>query len=140
MSLPLKNEIEISFKLPAWAVGRHIYILAGAELLGKKECRIARGDKDHAISYLPLEIKPEKGRCNGCGSCCGSASLPPEILNDLLDRLLKVLGSGEIPNLTDGPCPFLTPSGCCLRGFIPFSCVKSVCSQFANCSEYLEVK
>jgi hypothetical protein len=54
--------MKIEIEIPEWAEERHIYVMAGIELLAKKEyCK-------------PLMIKTE--RCNACGKCC--MDLPPK--------------------------------------------------------------
>jgi len=50
---------KILIELPDWALERHIYILAGTELLAK-----IQGDK----------IFIKKDRCNRCGICCMTLS------------------------------------------------------------------
>ena len=62
--------MRISFGVPKWAIGKHIYIFAGSELLGEKQARVIHEGGKHVIKYLPLKIKQEDGRCNGCGVCC----------------------------------------------------------------------
>lgn len=100
--------------MPEWARGKHLYIFAGAELLGFKECIITHSDRNehgnitHITAYKQLRIKPEDGRCNGCGKCCNG-------------------------------CPFLKPQGCSFVQMIPFSCVKSICTDYEGCTEKLEV-
>ena len=62
--------MRIEFEVPEWAMGKHIYIFAGMELLGDKQVRVIHKDGKHATYYLPLRIKPADGRCSGCGDCC----------------------------------------------------------------------
>lgn len=100
--------MKIEFEVPEWAIGKHIYIFAGAELLAKKEVIISHKNDEHVSEYLPLLLKPIYGRCNGCGECCKG-------------------------------CPFLNPDGCSFKGRIPFTCLKSICTEFEGCTEKLEV-
>lgn len=100
--------MSIEFELPEWSIGKHIYIFAGTELLGFKECIISHDiHKNHIITYKKLRIKPKDGRCTGCGECCKG-------------------------------CTFLRPDGCSFKGWIPFSCAKSICSPYKGCTERLE--
>lgn len=66
--------MKIEFDVPEWVIGKHIYIFAGAELLGIKEVKIVHENGKHVTKYLPLKIKPNEGRCNGCGVCCEGCS------------------------------------------------------------------
>lgn len=105
----MSEVIEIKFIIPEWALGKTIHIFAGRELLGVKECIISH-DKNynHISTYKPLRIKPEDGRCTGCGECCKG-------------------------------CTFLRSDGCSFKGWIPFSCAKSICTDYEGCTERLEV-
>jgi len=100
--------MNIEFKLPKWSIGKHIYIFAGVELLGFKECVISHDiNKNHIIAYKKLRIKPGDGRCTGCGECCKG-------------------------------CIFLRTDGCSFKAWIPFSCAKSICTNYEGCTERLE--
>jgi hypothetical protein len=120
--------MRIEFEVPKWAYGKHIHIFAGAELLGNKECRIVHEDGEHVVKYLPLKIKQESGRCNGCGICCESSKLPVS----LVDKMLEAITTHE-----GDSCEFLGDNGCILGAFIPFSCVRSVMTNLEGCSEKL---
>jgi len=107
--------------------------MAGTELLAFKEAVVA---KDHTVSYKKLVVKPEEGRCNGCGNCCKSGH--SEII---LDLMFKTLGNylmehGKFSN--NVPCPFQSQHGCILGSFIPFACIRSICTGYEGCTEYLE--
>lgn len=125
--------MKVEFEVPEWAIGRHIYIFAGAELLGRQECNISH-DKEgkHSISYFPLKIKPENGRCNRCGNCC----ITTGFMRSQLVEIKKALHGFKD---YDGPCPFLTDEGCLLGARIPFSCIRSICTDYEGCTEMLEV-
>lgn len=136
--------MQITFEVPEWTLGKHLHffrdekgnfiVTAGTELLAVKEVRISHQNGEHVTSYLPLKVKPKSGRCSGCSECCeaGSSKI-------ILDLMFKTLGNylieqGEFSN--NKPCPFHSNQGCILRGWIPFSCVRSDCSSFSGCSEY----
>ena len=124
--------MKITLDIPEWAIGKHIYILAGQELLAIKEARVK---KDHTIFYLPLKVKPEKGRCVGCGSCCksGHSKFMLKRMYETLDKYLEKKSFSS-----SSPCPYLGLEGCILGPWIPLSCVRSVCSSYDGCSEHLE--
>jgi len=121
--------MKIELEIPEWAIGKHIYIFANEEILAIKEAKISKKDGEHILSYLPLKIKPEDGRCNGCGSCCSDGS--PFSKNTILEmkKLLQTIKD------YDNPCPFLTDKGCLLGTKIPFSCARSICSNYEECNE-----
>jgi hypothetical protein len=123
--------IKIEFKVPEWAIGKHIYIFAGSELLGIKESRIYHKNGEHIRTYLPLKIKMEDGRCNGCGDCCNLLSTKDSLFLKTMYERLK--------DFDEGSCPFSSDEGCVLKSFTPFSCLRSVCSHIGNCSEKLTV-
>lgn len=52
--------MKIELTIPKWAENRHIYIIAGSEVIAKKEAN------------NPFEIKTS--RCNLCGECCKNCS------------------------------------------------------------------
>lgn len=124
--------MKIEFDVPEWALGRHIYIFAGAELLGKKETKVVHEDGKHVFKYLPIKIKPADGRCNRCGNCCESTGFSRSHLVEI-KRALH--GFKDY----DGACAFLTDEGCLLGARIPFSCLRSVCTGHEDCSEKLMV-
>lgn len=128
--------MKIEFEIPEWAIGRHIYIFAGNELLGKKEVRVVHEKENdkwkHISNYLPLMIKPEDGRCNGCGSCCNTTSFSRKTFIKMKKALHGFKSYEE-------RCPFATDSGCMLGPKIPYSCVRSVCTDYEECTERLEV-
>ncbi len=133
--------IRISFEVPDWVKGRHIYLFAGTELLGKKEFRKEkiRDNRGNIIIknyYLPIKLKVKpQFRCNGCGDCCSTGGSPfsQEMLSEIQFRLndYQWQGSGT-------KCPLLDNNGCIMKGTIPFSCAKSNCEGWSeNCSEKL---
>lgn len=124
--------MKIEFEVPEWAIRRHIYIFTGNELLAKKECRILHKNGEHVAEYLPLRIKPENGRCNRCGNCCQTTGF----LRGHLIEIKKALHGFKD---YDGPCPFLTDEGCLMGARIPFSCLRSICTDYDGCTEKLEV-
>jgi len=123
--------MKIEFEVPEWAIGKHIHIFAGTELLGNKEARVYHEDGKHKIMYLPLKIKQEDGRCNGCGNCC-------QIISDKDSFFLKTMQEVLLKNLDSGICPFYSDDGCVLKSFTPFSCLRSDCSGIKGCSEKFE--
>jgi len=58
----------LKVKIPGWALGKPIYVIAGKELLAYQEAVIKHEDGQHVASYSSLKVKIE--RCNGCGQCC----------------------------------------------------------------------
>lgn len=129
---------QISLTLPEWAIGRHIYIFAGAELLATKEVRIVHENGDHVAKYLPLKVKSNDGRCNpsSCfpNSCCATSAIP--FSKTKFEEIKRRLNSY---NHGDTPCPLLGREGCILNVNIPFGCVNSICTSFKGCTERLEV-
>ncbi len=123
--------MKITLNVPEWAIGRHIYIFAGRELLAQKECLIIHKNNEHIAKYQPLKIKPPDGRCTGCGSCCGLNGIAESLLEDMKDALNNY-------GFPSPECPFITKSGCLLKGWIPFSCAKSICTDYKGCTERLE--
>lgn len=123
-------------KLPKWAEGRHIYVFAGTELLAQRlfnDSKERVNDEVIRTSYYsPLQMKPPDGRCNGCGSCCSTSGIAESLLEDMK----YALNTYRFPS---SPCSFYTNSGCLLRGWIPFSCAKSVCTVYKSCNERVEV-
>lgn len=126
--------MKIEFDVPEWAIGKHIHIFAGSELLGNKECRIAHENGEHVIKYLPLKIKQEEGRCNGCGTCCENGKFPPK----LLEMLLKAIIHKRKTDPDSEKCEFLGDNGCIFGAWIPFSCARSVMTGNEGCTEKLE--
>lgn len=124
--------MKIEFDIPKWAVGRHIYIFAGTELLGIKEARTVHEDGEHKIKYLPLRLKAEDGRCNRCGKCCQTTGFRREHLIQIKKALHGYKDYG-------GKCAFLTDEGCLLGVRIPFSCLRSDCTGREDCTEKLVV-
>lgn len=124
--------MRIEFDVPEWAIGKHIHIFAGTELLGNKEVRIVHENGKHVTTYLPLKIKQEDGRCDGCGDCC-------QILSSHDSHFLKTMREVLLTKDLNGACPFYSEEGCVLGSFTPFSCLRSVCTGIGNCNERLEV-
>lgn len=105
-------------------------MFAGAELLGVMNVNVRHENGQHVTEYGPLKIKPEDGRCNGCGSCCSSSGVSEKLLNEMSDALINW-------NTESEACPFQTDTGCLMRGWIPFSCAKSLCTDYDGCTEKL---
>lgn len=128
--------MRIEFEVPEWAIGRHIYFFAGNELLGNKEVRISHekenGKWEHVIKYLPLKLKPVHSRCTGCGTCCNTTSPNRKLLIEMKKALH---GFKDY----DKKCPFITSTGCLLGPRIPFSCARSLCTDYEGCTEKLVV-
>jgi hypothetical protein len=125
--------VKIEFDIPEWAIGRNITIFAGTELLGYTD--FVRKKKPLREFYSPLKVKD--GRCNGCGTCCETAGSPfsKEQVFNLVLRL------DEWTYQDDGKCPLLGENGCILRKQIPFSCARSDCSHFDECTEsFIEIE
>lgn len=120
----------VKIEIPEWAIGRHIYIFAGRELLGKCLANVSHEDGKHKTRYGPLLMKPDDGRCNGCGNCCGTASIPEAIYNAMKKHLEKPYDKNR--------CVLLSESGCVMGGHVPFGCVKSVCTDYEGCTERVE--
>ena len=118
----------ITVDIPEWAKERNIYVFAGRELLASQEVLIIHQDGKHVPVRQPLMIKPEDGRCTGCGSCCTSTGISQKLLDEMKQCLENPLGEA---------CPFLGKHGCIMKGWIPFSCAKSVCTAYEGCTEYM---
>lgn len=118
----------IKVEIPEWAKERNIYVFAGRELLASQEVLITHQDGKHVPVRQPLMIKPEDGRCTGCGSCCSTSGISKKLLAEMKECLESHSGDA---------CPFLGEHGCIMRGWIPFSCAKSVCTQYDGCTEYM---
>lgn len=124
--------MKIEFDVPEWVIGRQIYIFAGNELLADKRVQVHHENGKHIVSYLPLRLKPEKGRCTGCGSCCATTSF---------SRKTFIAMKKALHGFKDYEkrCPFITDDGCMLGPKIPYSCVRSLCTDYDGCTERLEV-
>ncbi len=130
--------VKIEFELPKWAVGRNIHIMAGTELLGRMEFRREKNRINGKVEikeyYLPLKLKPENGRCIGCGDCCSMGGSFAS--KGLLDEISKRLSNYEYSK--KGACPLLGDIGCIMGSKIPFSCLRSNCEEWSeNCTEKL---
>lgn len=125
--------MKITLDIPEWAIGKHIHIFAGSELLGQMSYHISKVNGKRISKYLPLKIKPEDGRCSGCGECCLSGFSPTT-----LGYMKKCLEHYDPDIDMDEPCPFLEKIGCGLGNNIPFSCIRSYCINFEGCTERLE--
>lgn len=133
--------VTVTFDIPEWAIGRHINIFAGTELLGKMQyikhkIPLHYGGVYRSSYYKPLTIKNDESmRCSGCGDCCstGGAFAHEDILHNMKERLNNYTYSQE------GACVFYdTNTGCIMKGSIPFSCAKSNCEGWSdNCTEKL---
>ena len=128
--------MKIEFEVPTWAIGKHLYMFAGVELLGVKEVVITHQDGKHIATYPnPLKLKPNDGQCNKCGICCQTQGVTTDILLDIKERIAKF----DFTNIESNTCVFYEKAGgCILRGWTPFSCVKSICTPYEGCSERLD--
>lgn len=122
--------LKIEFEVPEWAIGKHIYIFAGTELLGDKQVRTVHKNGKHVNKYLPLRIKPENGRCTGCGDCC-------QMISKGDSHFLKTMREVLLTKDLEGICPFYSDNGCVLGSFTPFSCLRSYCAGIGKCTEKL---
>jgi hypothetical protein len=129
--------VKVTFDIPDWAIGRHIHIFAGVELLGQMEFRSEKIKTEDGVKrenhYMPLKMKV--GRCNGCGDCCGTGGSPFsfQLLEEIKQRLMFYEHQG-----TGTACPLLGDSGCILGSAIPFQCASSNCEGWSeNCTEKL---
>lgn len=120
--------------MPEWAYGKHIYIFAGKELLGKMECSIFHEDGKHMAQYLPIKIKPADGRCTGCSNCCKDNGIGIK----MVEYITKLIIRKQKFNKESTDCTFLGKDGCQLGSYIPFSCIRSVCTAWEGCTERLE--
>lgn len=129
---------EITFEIPEWAVGRHISILAGIELLGRLDFHRDKKKENGKLTikeyYKPLKLKTDQSmRCNGCGDCCGSAGLQKEFLLRIAHKILQ-------HDFDNNPaCALYDPKHGCTMGMnTPTSCIISNCEGWSdNCSERL---
>ncbi len=128
--------MRIEFDVPEWAIGKHLYIFAGVELLGFKECVISHEGEKHIATYPnSLKLKSDDGQCNKCGICCQTQGINTDILLKILEKITKF----DFANVETSPCVFYEGSiGCILRGWTPFSCVKSICTEYEGCTEILK--
>ena len=125
--------MQITIDIPDWAKERHIYVFAGDELLAIQEIHTVHQDGEHVLVRQPLRVKPDDGRCNGCGVCCNDGTvIPKNLLEEMKTRLADYKYSDS------EPCPFLDSDGCILGSIKPFSCITSVCSHYEGCTEVLE--
>ena len=128
--------MKITFEVPEWSNKKIISIFAGTELLAQRQIKVIfdQKEKKHKNIILPIKIKPENGRCNGCGDCCSNSGSPfyPYLLEDVKKRLNNYIYSKK------GKCPLLTDDGCILKNKIPFACISSNCEgKTENCTERL---
>ena len=73
-----EQSVTITLTIPEWALGRHIYVIAGGEVIAYKNVAKALPD----LEYGPLMIKTV--RCDKCGECCradGCEYLKHEVWN-----------------------------------------------------------
>lgn len=126
--------VKIEIDLPDWVLGSNIYIFAGRELVARKRCLITHDkNKHHVMNYQPLEVKTSRCNPEACKpfSCCTSSGISKRMIIEMLDALLEY--NSDNPN-----CPLLTDQGCLMKGWIPFSCAKSVCTSYKGCTERVE--
>ena len=71
--------MKIEMELPDWVEGKHIYIMAGIELV--------------AYKYLNQPWKMKSSRCSMCGKCCEKNGCK-YLINDG-DKKICSLGSGR---------------------------------------------
>ena len=135
--------MKVTFDIPddSWAIGKNLYLFSGAELLGLLEFNYEKDKQDDGTlirkkQYLPLRLKPNDGRCTGCGDCCNSGG--PQQL-DLVYQQFKMMDLFGLKYDPRAPCPMLDSEiGCTLGSAIPFSCVSSNCEGWSeNCTEKL---
>ena len=127
--------VKIEIEIPEWAIGRHINVFAGVELLAQMFFNVKKvRNEDNSITrerkYEQLKLKPNDGRCTGCSDCCNDGG-PSQL--QLIYETIKEKGYKQ-----KEPCPMLTPSGCGLGAAIPFSCASSNCEGWSKyCTEKL---
>jgi len=132
--------VKIELEIPDWAIGRHITVLAGVELLAQMQFIYTKttnpdGTITRIKKYMPMAVKPEDGRCNGCGDCCSTGGSP--FSKGLLEKIQSRLKDYEWQG-TGNPCPLLGDEGCTLGTSIPYSCISSNCEGWSeNCTEKL---
>lgn len=127
--------MKIEFEVPEWAIGRNIYIFAGRELLGRKEAQVTHENGKHIVKYLPIMVKPADGRCTGCSNCCKDNGLGVK----MVEHITKLIIRKQKFNRESQGCAFLGKDGCLLGSYIPFCCIRSVCTDWEGCTERLEV-
>ena len=112
--------MKIELDLPDWAKEKNIYIFANEELLAYKW-------------HNDDKVYQKTSRCSGCGQCCESGNPFNPIHWNFIKKIV------EQSDFSDSePCPFLGENGCLLGSKIPFSCVRSDCSHFDECTEEFE--
>lgn len=89
--------MQITFTLPEWAEDRHLYLMAGIEMVAYK-------------LYGEDKVYTKKNRCSACGECC-----------------LKIQSGTLLRAKEDGSCSFLSDYMECLLGiFRPVGCSVSM--------------
>lgn len=85
--------------------------------------------------YSPMKIKPIDGRCTGCSNCCKDNGIGVK----MVEYITKLIIHKQKFNKESADCTFLGETGCKLGSYIPFSCIRSVCTDWEGCTERLEV-
>lgn len=100
--------MKIDLDLPDWVEGKHLYVMAGVELV--------------AYKYLDQPWQMKTGRCNMCGKCC-------ENLGEVSD-MSKVVNGTCINLKQDGD-----KKVCGLGIDRPFSCCAYICTNLSQVKE-----
>ena len=87
--------MKIEIELPDWVEDKHLYVMAGIELV--------------AYKYLEQPWKIKTSRCNACGKCC--MNLKESVENTVDGTCIHLIKSGEqwLCNLNG-----LRPWSCCV--------------------------
>ncbi len=99
------------------------------------ECVIFHENGKHMAQYSLLKIKPATGRCTGCSNCCKDNGIGIK----MVEYITKLIIHKQKFNKESADCTFLGEDGCKLGSYIPFSCIKSICTDWEGCTERLEV-
>lgn len=88
----MRRAVKIELEIPDWVLERHLYILAGIELVAFKN-----------VGEL---WKVKTGRCSVCGKCCVFKSGPCEYLKTVGNEVLCGLGIKRPLNCSMSAEPF----------------------------------
>jgi hypothetical protein len=95
--------MKIEIEIPDWADERHIYIMAGIELVAYK------------LLYEPWHVKT--ARCIMCGACCMNLKLSYfPMTGGTCDHLLEPLGDGVRECGQGATRPFICSAGMQRKG------------------------